>query len=367
MEAKMKIFISWSGETSLKIAKEIKTWIPYFIQSINESDIFVSDKDIRSGAISLDEIRKQLSCADIGILCITKENKDAPWISFEAGAIAFGHADKTKTKTVIPFLFDVTTDEIGENRRPVSIFQARTYSKDGFRRMIETINEECENPLDKERLGFSFDNAYPKIEAAFSSIPTILENASQSAGAGKERGGIDPKEHVDFLSHLREEVGGIVEETRKRVIAETEKRMQNSNQVSAEDQAFAEIGKKVFTLVAQYKHARMIAKKLNEDNVDKESLPFCVLDLVCHQFRGLGGIEIVNPSPMWVHLRENEYFVLLPQEMRVSPKVTLNNLPNDITFTVTGEKPFGFKVKFSRELSPFELNSIAMILDAEIH
>ncbi len=42
----MKIFISWSGELSCKVAKILKRWIPCVIQSV---DVFFSPEDIEKG------------------------------------------------------------------------------------------------------------------------------------------------------------------------------------------------------------------------------------------------------------------------------------------------------------------------------
>lgn len=39
----MKVFVSWSGELSKKIAEELKKWIPCIIQS---ATVFYSSEDI---------------------------------------------------------------------------------------------------------------------------------------------------------------------------------------------------------------------------------------------------------------------------------------------------------------------------------
>ena len=77
----MKVFISWSGEKSNKIANILREWIPCVIQSIKP---YVSSKDIDKGARWSTDIAKELEDSHFGIICITKSNINAPWINIEA-------------------------------------------------------------------------------------------------------------------------------------------------------------------------------------------------------------------------------------------------------------------------------------------
>ena len=81
----MKIFISWSGELSCKVAKILKMWIPCVIQSV---DVFFSPEDIEKGNNWDKTISTELENCSYGIICLTKDNVEAPCINFEAGAIA---------------------------------------------------------------------------------------------------------------------------------------------------------------------------------------------------------------------------------------------------------------------------------------
>ena len=80
----MKIFISWSGEKSKKVALLLEEWIKCVIQATNP---WVST-NIEKGALWYSELSEQLSTISFGIICLTKENKEKPWIMFEAGALA---------------------------------------------------------------------------------------------------------------------------------------------------------------------------------------------------------------------------------------------------------------------------------------
>ena len=81
----MKVFISWSGETSKGLAEALREWLPAVIQAVNP---YFSPDDVSKGSRWSSEISKELEDSAIGIICLTKENLEAPWIMFEAGALS---------------------------------------------------------------------------------------------------------------------------------------------------------------------------------------------------------------------------------------------------------------------------------------
>ena len=62
----MKVFLSWSGVKSQKIAIILRDWIPSVIQSVVP---YVSSEDIDKGARWSGEIAKELDDCAFGILC----------------------------------------------------------------------------------------------------------------------------------------------------------------------------------------------------------------------------------------------------------------------------------------------------------
>lgn len=101
----MKVFISWSGEVSRRVAIVLRDWLPSVIQSLEP---YVSSEDIDKGTRWSTDISRELDQSSYGILCVTRENLQAPWLNFEAGALSKS-VDKSR---VSPFLFSVKRSEI---------------------------------------------------------------------------------------------------------------------------------------------------------------------------------------------------------------------------------------------------------------
>ena len=157
----MKVFISWSGEKSHQVALVFREWLPSVIQSI---DPYVSSEDIDKGARWSSDIAKELEDSTFGILCVTKENITAPWLSFEAGALS-----KTMDKSfVTPFLFDLKRSEVNG---PILQFQSTIFEKEDIKKMVQTLNKACgENKITDSMLDKAFDVWYPSLEEALQTI-----------------------------------------------------------------------------------------------------------------------------------------------------------------------------------------------------
>jgi len=153
----MHIFISWSKPRSKAIALALRAWLPKVFQS---TKVFMSEKDIEPGMRWSEEIARSLGTCDLGIVCVTPENMAAPWLQFEAGALAKQVGGDTKK--VIPYLHDLKPEHLSGN--PLASFQAaRSVDPVGTFGLVESINAEIKPPLDGSDLRETFDVWWPKL------------------------------------------------------------------------------------------------------------------------------------------------------------------------------------------------------------
>lgn len=166
----MKVFISWSGNKSHKVAMVFRDWLPSVIQSIVP---YVSSEDIDKGARWSTDIAKELENSTFGILCVTKENLNAPWLSFEAGALS-----KTMDKSFVsPFLFDIKRSEVNG---PILQFQSTVFQKEDIKKLIYTLNKACgESGIADARLEKSFDVWYPPLEQELNKLKNVPDELGE--------------------------------------------------------------------------------------------------------------------------------------------------------------------------------------------
>lgn len=168
----MKIFISWSGETSRNAAHVLGKWLPYVIQSIKP---FVSDSDIAKGERWSSILAHELEDTQFGIICVTPYNIRAPWLYFESGAIS----KSIDHSCVMPFLFRVDRQQL---HGPLSQFQSTVYEQGDLFNLFLSINNKLApaEQLDQERLSVTFNQWWPQIRQALDDIPNTLEGGTQT-------------------------------------------------------------------------------------------------------------------------------------------------------------------------------------------
>jgi len=160
----MRVFISWSGELSKNIAEIFRQWIPGVIQAVKP---YYSPDDITKGTRWNSEISKELDISKIGIICLTKDNLNSPWIMFEAGALS-KNIDKSK---VCPLLFGIEPSDI---QGPLVQFQAAKFSKKEMKRVIKMINSELgETALSADVLDSVFEMWWTKLEEKIQAELTV--------------------------------------------------------------------------------------------------------------------------------------------------------------------------------------------------
>jgi len=168
-----KVFISWSGELSRKLGESLRNWLPAALQYVKP---YFSPDDIEKGAKWNSEIAKELETSDVGVILLTPDNTEKPWIIFESGALSKS-MDKSRVCTL---LFDLDPAEV---KGPLTSFQATKFVREDFKRLVYTINNTAgEAKLDASVLDSVFEMWWPRLEAQ---VNEILK--THDKGAKRER------------------------------------------------------------------------------------------------------------------------------------------------------------------------------------
>lgn len=154
----MQVFISWSGDRSRAVAELLDEWIQCVLQAVRP---WMSSKDIDRGSLWFSEISDQLKDTRIGIVCLTNDNKEKPWILFESGALAKG----LTSARVCTFLIDLEPTDVGN---PLAQFNHTMPSRDSVYELVRTLNSSLgEHALREKVLEQVFDTYWPQFEEKF--------------------------------------------------------------------------------------------------------------------------------------------------------------------------------------------------------
>lgn len=155
----MTVFISFSGSLSTAVAKLLESWLPDVIQGVTT---WLSE-GMEKGTIWPERLIGALSTT-VGISCVTQENKNAPWLLFEAGMLCKG----VSKARVCPLLIDLEKRDVG---LPLSIFQLTVPTEEDMWILIKTINAAGgEKQLIEERLKRAFARFWPDFEGGLKEI-----------------------------------------------------------------------------------------------------------------------------------------------------------------------------------------------------
>ncbi|MEO5363467.1 MAG: toll/interleukin-1 receptor domain-containing protein [Magnetococcus sp. DMHC-8] len=157
----MKVFISWSGERSQALAIALRDWLPLVLHYVQP---WLSEADIAAGDRWAQEVAKELDTSNFGIVCVTPENMGAPWLLFEAGALA----KSMKEAKVVPLLLNL---EFSDITGPLAQFQAKKVERVGLDEVIQSINHATDIPIPDERVKQLFAALWSAFEQHVLSIP----------------------------------------------------------------------------------------------------------------------------------------------------------------------------------------------------
>ncbi|MBI1396944.1 MAG: TIR domain-containing protein [Betaproteobacteria bacterium] len=150
----MEIFISWSGERSKELAHAFQKFVRRVVQAVTP----LVSEGIEKGDRWSEVIRGQLTRCRVGVICVTPDNSQNPWLLFEAGALS-----NQPDARVCTLLFGVEKSNLG---LPLSQFQATTLIREDVFELIRTINFRLEpdRQLPLHELEDSFSTRWSDFE-----------------------------------------------------------------------------------------------------------------------------------------------------------------------------------------------------------
>lgn len=166
----MKLFISWSGERSRVLAVALHAWIPMAIPSVES---WLSEADVYAGERWAASIGEQLDATNFGIVCVTPENINAPWMLFKAGALA----KSINTAKVVPLLYGLDFADISG---PLAQFQAKKFDQAGVFEVVNSIQATSGGQPNDARLAALLPLLWPQLEVVLAGMPPIAQKDKQS-------------------------------------------------------------------------------------------------------------------------------------------------------------------------------------------
>jgi hypothetical protein len=160
----MRVFISWSGPRSRAVAEALRDWLPDVVQGVQP---WLSSQDIDPGARWGTDIAAQLADTHYGVLCLTRESQNAPWLLFEAGALS----KHLTIARVCPYLFEMRPADL---QGPLAQFQALRADEQETLRLVHGINDARPlGRLSREQLDKAFKMWWPELEAKLKAVPPL--------------------------------------------------------------------------------------------------------------------------------------------------------------------------------------------------
>ena len=128
--------------------------------------------EIDKGARWSTDIARELESSSFGIACVTDENKEAPWLLFEAGALSKSVAEGR----LAPLLCGIEQSDI--QRSPISQFQMTKFERTEFLLLLRSMNSSLgSEALEAAVLDNLFAALWPSLSNA---VEAILETAGRS-------------------------------------------------------------------------------------------------------------------------------------------------------------------------------------------
>ncbi len=185
---------------------------------------WLSDADVSAGDRWATVVAKELETSNFGIICVTPENINSPWVLFEAGALA----KAMQGSKVIPLLFNLEFSDISG---PLAQFQAKKFDREGLAEVVGSINKSCETAVPDDRKNQLFSALWPELEKQIQGTPAEAPTAKHM------------RPHHEILEELVSGVRGLdirfrdIESTVSEHGPRARRRMRNFHPMMMEDMA----------------------------------------------------------------------------------------------------------------------------------
>jgi len=149
----MKVFLSWSGKRSGRLAATFHSWLPHLFQTVEP---FFSP-EMEKGTRWAGELSRHLEESSVGVIFLTPENLGSPWLLFEAGALS-KHPGEARVYTL---LFDLDPLQVP---LPLGQFQHTSLSRQEMLKMVLSLRRHLESPPSESVINRLFSLLWPEFE-----------------------------------------------------------------------------------------------------------------------------------------------------------------------------------------------------------
>lgn len=150
-----KIFLSWSKDKSKKYAERFKGLIKKTL-GLFETSIFISSQSIDVGEDWWQEIKGALSSAQVGVIFVTDENYDSPWLNYETGILQ----SKFEKNMTFPVTTSTDANSFLDKKIPLTQFQLTKALDDikEMKKLIVYIAKSIELDIDTDEIELKIED-----------------------------------------------------------------------------------------------------------------------------------------------------------------------------------------------------------------
>jgi hypothetical protein len=163
---KRKAFISWSGAQGECLGNRIREWLPIILPG------FVPYFSAQSGPTRdwLATIERELTAADLALICVTRDSLASPWLHFETGALWLSKCRPSITLV----LLDVSVAEL---EGPLAVFSAVVFNEREVHNMCRALSKTLK--IDGDSFKKTWIAGWPCLERDVASDIAALKKRSR--------------------------------------------------------------------------------------------------------------------------------------------------------------------------------------------